>query len=68
MSELAQNLVSLARTQRRIAGQYAAWAREGGKNMARDMKEAARLRREARWHLSWARDELRNVRALEAAE
>jgi hypothetical protein len=56
---LADALVSLAKSQRRIAGEYAADLRAGRYPMAADKhrREIIRLRAAARTHLQWARRE-----------
>lgn len=66
-------LVSLAKSQRRIAGEYAAEIKAGlhSKSVGQKRTEIARLRRSARDHLQWARrerDHVWNQPHLEAAE
>jgi hypothetical protein len=58
MSGVAKALYSLARQQRRSAGQYAAWGRQPDKDAPRCAAEAAKLRRSARENLAWARQEI----------
>lgn len=55
MSTKADAFARLACTQRRLAGQYAAWVREGGKDADKWQREMNRLRKEARKHLALAR-------------
>lgn len=69
MTLLAERLVSLAKQQRRSAGMYAEWARDGGKYTGRWTAEAIKLRRDARWNLAWARrDRQQDQHRIEAAE
>lgn len=63
LSQSAAAFVSLALTQRRLSWRYRRWALEdeaAGRLVAyrRDVKEARRLWREAKVHLSFARHEL----------
>jgi len=55
----ADALISLAKSQRRIAGEYAADIRAGRYPLAADKhrREIIRLRAAAREHLQWARRE-----------
>ena len=46
---------SYIRNVRRIASQYATWAREGGKHVDHYNREANRLRSDVRWHIGFVR-------------
>jgi hypothetical protein len=67
---LADALVSLAKSQRRIANEYAADLRAGHYPLAADQhrREIVRLRAAARTHLRWARRERQWTDRREAAE
>ena len=70
---LANAFIRLAKTQRRIANEYAADLRAGRYPLAADKHrvEVERLRNAARTHLQWARRERewnRNKTRMEAAE
>jgi hypothetical protein len=66
----ADALISLAKSQRRIAGEYAADIRAGRYPLAADKhrREIIRLRAAAREHLQWARRERQWTDRREAAE
>jgi len=65
----ADALVSLAKTQRRIANDYAADLRAGRYPLAADQHrvEVVRLRNAAKTHLQWARREREWTHKMEAA-
>jgi hypothetical protein len=67
---LADAFISLAKTQRRLAGEYAADLRAGRYPLAADKhrREIIRLRSAAREHLEWARREREWTQRMEAAE
>ena len=67
---LADAFVSLAKTQRRLAGEYAADLRAGRYPLAAEKhrREIVRLRAAAREHLEWARREREWTHKMEAAE
>jgi hypothetical protein len=67
---LADAFISLAKTQRRLAGEYAADLRAGRYPMSADKhrREIIRLRAAARTHLQWARRERQWTDRREAAE
>jgi hypothetical protein len=66
----ADALISLAKTQRRLAGEYAADIRAGYYPLAADKHrvEVERLRNAARTHLQWARRERQWTQRMGAAE
>jgi hypothetical protein len=67
---LADAFVSLAKTQRRLAGEYAADLRAGRYPLSADKhrREIIRLRAAAREHLEWARREREWTQQMGAAE
>jgi hypothetical protein len=67
---LADALISLAKTQRRIAGKYATELRTGLYPWRAEIQRAeiVRLRAAARTHLRWARREREWTHKMEAAE
>jgi hypothetical protein len=61
MSAERQALIRLANTQRHLSWKYRSWALEdqaAGKldSYRKNIREAERLRRDARWHLDYARN------------
>ena len=67
---LANAFIRLAKTQRRIANEYAADLRAGRYPLAADKHriEVERLRSAARTHLQWARRERQWTQQMEHAE
>jgi len=66
---LADAFISLAKTQRRLAGEYAADIRAGRYPLSADKhrREIIRLRAAAREHLQWARREREWTQRMGAA-
>jgi hypothetical protein len=66
---LADAFISLAKTQRRLAGEYAADIRAGRYPLAADKHrvEVERLRNAAKTHLQWARREREWTQRMGAA-